>query len=510
MKNRQKQGNGTVSQYKEGGSLLDQVTDATQAAMEVYKSTPPEMRVSLETSLYPGAQQKTIGAVVSYCKSRNLDPLQKPVHIVPMSVKVTDPRTGEVEYEQRDVIMPGIGLYRIQAEQTGLHLGTSEPEFGPAIEWEYTATEWDGSGRNARANKVKRKMTYPEWARVTVTRLVGEKVCTFSAKEYWIENYATESKYVDGPNSMWGKRTRGQIGKCAEAQALRRAFPGTIGQQATFEELAGKELEVFSTSSAPDHGAVSKASLEEKLGLIPETMDKKSPTPTPAPTPEVEKIEKPKPTPEKKKKPVSRTQDPMAESKSGFAKKSKALMKKVRGSKPGEWEKLLPECVDARHTEAILALASTCYDMIAPEKKDPMDGPLRDRWKTFLKDTVWGPQLDDVLEIVGDGFKDTLNNFGFEFKAVELPPPAKSYDLPPGASDEKPPEESTPFSKMAAGKPEIEDPIEALRVQALAVQPGDMTAFLAAQDIFTTMRSDQQMKLGQDMTAAFNRAQEGS
>ena len=40
-----------------------------------------------------------------------LDPMQKPVHIVPM----WDARAGQM----RDVVMPSVGLYRTQASRTG-------------------------------------------------------------------------------------------------------------------------------------------------------------------------------------------------------------------------------------------------------------------------------------------------------------------------------------------------------------------------------------------------------
>src|SRR5690554_3446308 len=113
----------------------------------------------LRGSLYPGADNGSIKMVIGYCRAAGLDPMQKPVHIVPM----WDSKAGSM----RDVVMPGIGLYRIQAARSGEYGGMGEPEFGPDI------TENIGGY----------EVTYPHWCRVTVTRLVGGQVATFAAKE---------------------------------------------------------------------------------------------------------------------------------------------------------------------------------------------------------------------------------------------------------------------------------------------------------------------------------------
>jgi hypothetical protein len=76
-------------------------------------------------------------------------------------------------------------------------------------------------------------------------------VAEFTAVEYWIENYATAGKDSIAPNAMWKKRPRGQIAKCAEAQALRKAFP-EIASAPTFEEMDGK----FESAQAGDVRAV--------------------------------------------------------------------------------------------------------------------------------------------------------------------------------------------------------------------------------------------------------------
>lgn len=172
----------------------------------------------LQNSLYPGANIGSVQMVLGYCQAAGLDPMQKPVHIVPM----WDGKQGGM----RDVIMPGVNLYRTQASRTGKFAGMTEPEYGPIMD------EVIGGAA----------IKYPEWCKVTVRRLLDNgTVAEFTAREYWMENYAIKGgkeKSV-APNAMWTKRPRGQIAKCAEAQALRKAFP-ECGSQPTAEEMEGK------------------------------------------------------------------------------------------------------------------------------------------------------------------------------------------------------------------------------------------------------------------------------
>jgi phage recombination protein Bet len=160
----------------------------------------------------------SVKMVISYCKAAGLDPMQKPVHIVPM----WDSKAKSI----RDVVMPGIGLYRTQAARSGEYAGVTEPEFGEDV------TESLGGV----------SITYPKWCRVTVRRLLPNgSIVDFTAKEIWKENYATAGKDSAAPNAMWKKRPYAQIAKCAEAQALRKAFP-EFGAQPTADEMEGKEF----------------------------------------------------------------------------------------------------------------------------------------------------------------------------------------------------------------------------------------------------------------------------
>jgi phage recombination protein Bet len=195
---------------------------------------------TLKNSLYKGAKDDSIQMVVEYCKACKLDPMQKPVHIVPMWDKNTK--------SMKDTIMPGIGLYRIQAARSNKYAGVSEPEYGDTV--------------NTTLGGV--SISYPEWCKVTVRKLVGNNIVEFTAKEYWLENYATARKDSDAPNAMWLKRPFGQLAKCAEAQALRKAFPEIITQQPTAEEMEGKSF-TENTKTVLEQGK-SQNSVDDYLG----------------------------------------------------------------------------------------------------------------------------------------------------------------------------------------------------------------------------------------------------
>ena len=198
---------------------MNAITKQESAGLPALAMNEAELLQVLQSSLYPGAAVESIKMVLSYCRASGLDPMQKPVHIVPMW-------DGKLE-GMRDVVMPGIGLYRTQAARTGC-IGVTEPEFGPDV------TESIGG----------QQITFPAWCRVTVKRrLPTGEAAEFTAKEFWKENYAVKGgkEKSIAPNAMWSKRPYGQIAKCAEAQALRKAFP-EIGSEPTADEMAGKAL----------------------------------------------------------------------------------------------------------------------------------------------------------------------------------------------------------------------------------------------------------------------------
>lgn len=170
---------------------------------------------TLKASLYPGASDESVINVLEYCRAAKLDPMQRPVHIVPM----WDAKTGKT----RDTIMPGVNFHLTAAERNGC-AGIGEPEYGPDV------TEVMGEER----------ITYPSWCKVKVLRLIeGGRIAEFVGYERFTECVSTNKKGT--PNAMWKKRPYGMLAKCAMSQALRKGFPSVAGAY-TAEEMAGKTI----------------------------------------------------------------------------------------------------------------------------------------------------------------------------------------------------------------------------------------------------------------------------
>lgn len=177
---------------------------------------------ALTDAIFPSAS--TTDAIIlalSYCKVRKLDPFKKPVQIVPM----WDGKRKQMV----DTVWPGIGELRTTAFRTGQYAGRDAAIFGDMREFKLS-------------DEV--TITYPEWCEVVVYRVSGGVRCAFHGpRVHWMETYATAGKDTNAPNKMWGKRPNGQLEKCAEAAALRAAFPEELGNEYAAEEMEGKVID---------------------------------------------------------------------------------------------------------------------------------------------------------------------------------------------------------------------------------------------------------------------------
>ena len=189
---------------------------------------PTEWRVLVD-QIFPSAKSvESVMMALAYCRKRNLDIFKKPVHIVPM--------WSSAKRAMVETVWPGIAEIRTTASRTGEYAGIDAVEFGPIIERSFTGQT---GGNNSET--ITKKVRFPEWASVVVYRMVAGVRCAYHAKVYWEETYATMGK-SDVPNDMWAKRPRGQLDKCVEAAALRKAFPEELGNTYAAEEMEGREI----------------------------------------------------------------------------------------------------------------------------------------------------------------------------------------------------------------------------------------------------------------------------
>jgi phage recombination protein Bet len=176
--------------------------------------------IVLTEVIFPNAaSERSIEMALAYCKVRNLDVFKRPVHIV----QVHD----NVATRSIDTVWPGISELRTTAMRTGQFAGFNEAEFGPE--------------QDERIGDV--MVRYPEWARCTVFRMLsGKRVAFVGPKVFWLETYGREAQDAISPNLIWRRRPRGQLEKCAEAAALRRAFPEELGSEYAAEEIDGRPI----------------------------------------------------------------------------------------------------------------------------------------------------------------------------------------------------------------------------------------------------------------------------
>lgn len=200
------------------------------AVAKEFEVGPTEWRVLVD-QIFPAAKSvEAVMMALSYCRRRNLDIFKKPVHIVPM--------WSSAKGQMVETVWPGIAEIRTTASRTGEYAGIDAVEFGPMIERSFSGT----IGKGQREETVTKKVRFPEWASVVVYRNVGGVKCAYHAKVFWEETFATVGK-SDVPNDMWAKRPRGQLDKCVEAAALRKAFPEELGNTYAAEEMEGRTID---------------------------------------------------------------------------------------------------------------------------------------------------------------------------------------------------------------------------------------------------------------------------
>ena len=174
----------------------------------------------IKSVIAKGATDAELKMFIVMAGKLGLDPLSKQIHMVKRRVKLP---SGD--WSDAMTIVVGIDGYRLVADRTGRYCPGRAPTY-----------EYDDDGRVTSATAYVLKLAGGAWHEV-------------SAIAFWDE-YAQTLK--DGqPTAMWAKMPRLMLAKCAEALALRRAFPAELSgvyiedemQQASSEPAVVRQVE---------------------------------------------------------------------------------------------------------------------------------------------------------------------------------------------------------------------------------------------------------------------------
>lgn len=174
-------------------------------------ATPPTITFTqdqidlIKRTVADGATNDELALFMHQAKRTGLDPLARQIYCVKRQGKMT--------------IQTSIDGFRVVAERTGIYAGQDAPSHS--------------YGKNPK--KVGEKFV-PYKTQVNVYKFnerTGERYLAAVGEAFW-----DEFKPQGGQDFMWKKMPHVMLAKCAEAQALRKAFPQDLSGLYTDDEIA--------------------------------------------------------------------------------------------------------------------------------------------------------------------------------------------------------------------------------------------------------------------------------
>ena len=154
----------------------------------------------IKNQIAKGCTDGEIEYFIGVCQRTGLDPFQRQIYAI---------RRKDNKVEKM-TIQTGIDGYRLIADRTGRYAGSDDP-----------IHHCDAAGNLTRST-------------VTVWKIVSGVRCSFTASALFDE-------YVQLSSPMWAKMKFTMLAKCAEALALRKAFPADLSGLYTTEEMMQSE-----------------------------------------------------------------------------------------------------------------------------------------------------------------------------------------------------------------------------------------------------------------------------
>ena len=174
----------------------------------------------IKSTIAKGATDDELQLFLYQAQKTGLDPLARQIHFVKRAGQMT--------------IQTAIDGFRAIAARTGQHAGTSDGIF-----------------------EVQKGIDRPSKATVVVKKIVQGIVSEFSATARWDEYFPGEKQ-----GFMWKKMPYTMLEKCAEAKALRKAFPEDLSGIYTNDEMQQADKKDIKSVSKPPPQQISESDIE--------------------------------------------------------------------------------------------------------------------------------------------------------------------------------------------------------------------------------------------------------
>lgn len=177
----------------------------------------------IKRTIFIGATDDEMRLFFYECRRRGVHPMDRLIY--PVSRK-------DKEGNRHVTFQMGIDYLRAAGEETGRYVGQKPIQYGPIIKQVTDEGE----------------ITVPEWAESTILRKDPEtgEMAEIPHQVKWKEYYPGQKL-----GHMWRKMPHNQLAKCAEAGALRKAFPRKLGGLYINEEMEQAEAVPFTPIQMP-------------------------------------------------------------------------------------------------------------------------------------------------------------------------------------------------------------------------------------------------------------------
>ena len=179
----------------------------------------PDQVDLIKRQICPGATDDELKMFLWDCQRSRLDPFARQIYSIERNEKFLDDKTQQWRWRKKRVTQISIDGFRLIAERTGDYAGQLGPQWcGTDGAWRDVWTDTEPPAA-ARVAALRKDFEQPLWTPAAFA-------------EYAVKNDKGE------PTGQWRKMPAVMIAKCAEALALRRAFPRDLSGFYTDDEMA--------------------------------------------------------------------------------------------------------------------------------------------------------------------------------------------------------------------------------------------------------------------------------